>query len=67
MEAEGVRIIASNDRLDIVVIRSHMNTTHFTRIDSLADSFVRPSGLRLILQLFNRYQIILRKVLEENS
>ena len=55
MEAEGVRIIASNDRLDIVVIRSHMNATHITRIDSLADNFVRPSGLRLILQLFNRY------------
>ena len=39
---------------DIVVIRSHMNATHITRIDSLAVDFVRPSGLRLILQLFNR-------------
>lgn len=39
-----------------------MNATHFTRTDSLADDFVRPSGLRLILQLLTDIKLFLKKL-----
>ena len=39
-----------------------MNATHFTRTDSLADDFVRPSGTKAYSATFNRYQIFLKKL-----